>query len=247
MKALCFAFGLVLPCVDLSAQGTVNFANDTTCVLSNVVTGARVVAGAAFSAGLYYLPATNSSPAPSNYDFDTRGVPLLPSTGLYYGGLFEGGVRTTPSTTSPGGPAWVQVRVWETAFGTSYEQAVAAPALAGRRALAGTSNIIRVQTGNPAVTLAAPASLACSGLGGVTLTPVDGQIPIGDFRTDSVIVFNSQLGHTYAVDKTTNLNPVVWFPLPGATNIAGTGAPVSVSDAGSGCLDQRYYRIRLVQ
>jgi hypothetical protein len=65
-------------------------------------------------------------------------------------GLFAAGTPHYPSTTPGAGFAWFQVRAWEAAFGTSYEavvnnttpQAVAS----GAR---GTSNIIRVKTGDP--------------------------------------------------------------------------------------------------
>jgi hypothetical protein len=109
--------------------------------------------------------------------------------------------------------------------------------VAGRRALAGTSNIIRTRTGENG-----PAALL--GLQGFSLVPVPQDLLISGFSVDPVITFNTTVGHTYAVEKTPSLNAVNWQPLPGATNIPGTGGPVSVSDKGAGCLDQQHYRVR---
>jgi hypothetical protein len=59
-----------------------------------------------------------------------------------------------------------QVKVWETAFGTSYEQALVAPPIGGRAALLGKSNIIRVDTEDPSDLTGTPTSLVVSGLQG---------------------------------------------------------------------------------
>jgi hypothetical protein len=40
-----------------------------------------------------------------------------------------------------------QVRIWESAYGSSYEQAVAAPEMNGRPALRAESNVFRLQSG----------------------------------------------------------------------------------------------------
>jgi len=64
-------------------------------------------------------------------------------------GYFNDGVYTAP-TTIPGGFGMFQVRVWETSFGSTYEQAAAnVVPQNGRLALAGESGILRVMTGNP--------------------------------------------------------------------------------------------------
>ena len=69
----------------------------------------------------------------------------------------------------PVGIAWFQVKAWEVAFGTSYEEALANPDRSmGRGPLAGTSNIVKVQTGNGSTI--APGSLVASpvpGFGGL--------------------------------------------------------------------------------
>ena len=41
--------------------------------------------------------------------------------------LLRWNARGPPATTMPAGIAWFQVKVWEVAFGTSYEQAVSNP------------------------------------------------------------------------------------------------------------------------
>ena len=43
-----------------------------------------------------------------------------------YGGIFSGGVRVVP-TTFPGQPGFFQVKGWESAYGSSYEEAAANP------------------------------------------------------------------------------------------------------------------------
>jgi hypothetical protein len=75
-----------------------------------------------------------------------------------------------------------------------------------------------------------------------------------DFRLVSIaftgpdvrLSFATEPGKTYRVERTDSLAaPVVWEPIPGAEAIAGTGAIVSVLDAGAGNRTQRFYRVRL--
>jgi hypothetical protein len=229
-------------CTNLLAQGTVNLANDISSGVSNILTGAAVVAGTNFNAALFYLP--DSYYPPSNKDFDTMGVPLPPWADFTSAGVFDGGVRTTPAQTPPGGFAWFQVRVWEAMFGSTYDQAIAAPAIAGRKALAGTSNIIKVGTG---LNQSLPASLVSAGLRGLRLVPIPQQIPVSDFSIDAVISFSTTTSRVYTVYKTDNLSSPNWQPLPGATNVPGTGGTVSVTDRNARCLDEQYYRVWQVQ
>lgn len=103
-----------------------------------------------FRAELYYSP---SATDPGNEGM--LGGVMAPTgfAGLGSGGTFSGGQRTVPSTTAPAGQAWFQVKVWELAFGQTYEAAVnAAPLTIGgvtRQAIAGASNRFRMATGDP--------------------------------------------------------------------------------------------------
>jgi hypothetical protein len=64
-------------------------------------------------------------------------------------GYFYGGEYTAPVVPA-GGFGMFQVRVWETSFGATYEQAIAnGLPQSGRLALVGESGIMRVGTGNP--------------------------------------------------------------------------------------------------
>ena len=166
---------MVFACLNLFAQGTVDFANDNASLVRNSLGGGLIPQGTTFKAALYYLPDQPNEPTPSQFDSFDGEVPLGNSAGFTSPGLFDGGTRTTSTSTSPGGAAWFQVRVWETAFGTSYEQAIVAPVIAGRKALVGTYKIIRVgQTGVSGQT--PPANLTSWGLQALSLVPV----PLGE-------------------------------------------------------------------
>jgi hypothetical protein len=161
MRTLFPAIILTLASHGVIAQGTVNFANASS---ARVMGGPScpLPAGTTFKAALYYLP--DGPTPPTSVDFDAYRVVLEPSVGFAFPGIFIGGTRSTPS--SGGTAAWFQVRVWETAFGATYEQAVNNPiAIGGRLALVGTSNIIRVTTGDPTTTPPTiPGSLMAAGL-----------------------------------------------------------------------------------
>jgi hypothetical protein len=146
------------------AQGAISFANNTLTRVTNLLTLEPVVAGTTFQAALYYLP--DQLISPTTPDFDMFGSVLGAPIGFAIPGFFNGGTRTTPPSTLPGGFGWFQVRVWETAFGSTYEEALNNPnPMNGRLACVGTSNIIRVPAGDlrpPGV----PGSLVAAGLQG---------------------------------------------------------------------------------
>ena len=279
----CFGFLLrCTPCVVVSfwlfcappallAQGAVRLANNDASAITNWLTQSRLLPGR-FTVALYYMPDQSSPPASA--DFDRGAFPCRPWAGLQAPGIFGDGLRTTPTNTAPGDWAWFQVRAWETAYGASYEEAfaadpresppegaaptVGAPGRAAtssgfRRALVGTSNIIRVRTGatlDPtnlvgfARSAYPPASPALTdfGLQGFVLFP---QPAISSLRVDPLISFDTLTGLLYAVEKTVSLDAPAWELITGAP-VPGTGGPVSVSDPGAGCVDARYYRIRVV-
>jgi hypothetical protein len=140
----------------------VNFQNASTSLLTNGLSNTALPTGTAFRVALYFLPDTGATPTTA--DFDANGEVLGNSTGISpVAGRFSGGTRTAPIAGSTAG--WFQVRAWETAFGGTYDAAKNNPtAQGGRLALIGTSNIMRVITGNPLGTpVVPPASLPVAG------------------------------------------------------------------------------------
>lgn len=177
MKKLLLLSAATMTAVSVFGQGTVAFLNNSATSVSNITTSARVVGGTTFSVALYYLPDSPSAPAAG--DFTQDGVII--GQGFFSGapGIFNVGARTAP-TPAPGGVGWFQVRAWETAYGSSWDQAVNAPAIGGRLALAGTSNAIKVTLGNPTTVPPGTAgSLTGSGLLSFYVVPVPEPSVIG--------------------------------------------------------------------
>jgi hypothetical protein len=146
MKAILSTTALVVAALDLYAQGTVIVHIPP---ITNLIT-MMPISGTLVRAVLYYLPYTEESPPPTSDEFTITLQPGLAT--LLPGGAFNPAIRTTPSTTMPGEFAWFQVKAWETAFGTSYEQAAAnQQPQGGRCALLGTSSILKVRTGGGAI------------------------------------------------------------------------------------------------
>jgi len=122
-----------------SCTGFVVFSNigaGGSAFVTSSLTGQRVPAGTTFLAALYYAPVGITDPAL----FVQTGVAI----GFLQPGIFSGGARTTPASDT-----WynMQVRVWESAYGGTYEEAVAAPEMNGRPALRAESNVFQVLTG----------------------------------------------------------------------------------------------------
>ena len=159
MKKLILLGACICSSLNLQAQGTVNFGNNVASAVTNAVTGARLVAGNMFTAQLWYAPDRGSSPT------EREMQPLGATTGISpLPGLITGGTRTTPNSTAPGGFAWFQIRILETAYGPTWDEAITR-SLNGRLAIVGTSNIIKVKTGDPtAIPPGLPGSLAAAGL-----------------------------------------------------------------------------------
>ncbi len=104
----------------------------------------KAPAGTTFSVALYFAPPDPANPnvQPNSAVFRQVGT----SAFLVAPGTYDDGIRTAP-ITPPGGFGWFQVKAWESAFGTTYEQ------VAGTgTGLYGVSNIILIPTGNPTVT-----------------------------------------------------------------------------------------------
>jgi hypothetical protein len=175
MKKLTLTALTTMAAVTLFAQGTVNFQNASTSLATNGLSLTALPVGTAFRFALYFLP--DQATTPTSADFDLNGVALGASAGVSpVAGRFSGGTRTAPIPGSTA--AWFQVRAWETAFGDTYETALHnTQASGGRLALIGTSNIMRVTTGNPLGTPVVPA--ASLSLQGFVLMPVPEPSTIG--------------------------------------------------------------------
>jgi MYXO-CTERM domain-containing protein len=180
MKKLLLTSVVAIATLNIYGQGTVTFANGPTAQVTNQLTGARVPQGTAFRVALYYLP--DSATAPTTADFDVNGIMLGANSGFNVpgGGQWNAGTRTAP-TSPAGGAGWFQVRAWEFAFGDTYQAALANPVpQGGRLALVGTSNIIKVNLGNPTTTPPGTAgSLVGSGMQGFFVAPVPEPTTIG--------------------------------------------------------------------
>lgn len=180
-KSILIGITVVTCAVQAYSQGTVTFQNPGAAV-SNILTLAPVVAGTTFRAALYWLP--DQATAPTTADFDARGAQAIGYTVTSFaaaGTIVVASPVRIDGISPAGAPGWFQVRAWETAFGTTYEAARDNPnASGGRRALIGTSNIIRVDTGDPTTTPAGtPGSLTQNGLRGFYVAPVPEPSVIG--------------------------------------------------------------------
>ena len=124
-------------------QGTVNFGNNYSSLL-RLPSGEGLPVGSTFQVELMLAP--DGTP---DALFDLLAVRVGAAGNITpVRGLFNGGTRTAPTSTL-GGFGLFQVRAWETAYGSSYGEAIASPPLNGQYALVGKSDILRVFTGDP--------------------------------------------------------------------------------------------------
>lgn len=178
---LIIALALGIAGTQAYGQGTINFANNSASRITNSLTMANVVAGSTFRVQLYFEHDDPVAPAMDQMiSLATIGpshASSAPGNISPAAGLFGAGTRTSPAPL--GGFGWYQVRCWETAFGATYEQAVANTVTQnGRLALAGFSNIIRVKAGDPTAGVT-PGSLTAAGLQGFVVTVVPEPSAIG--------------------------------------------------------------------
>ena len=138
-------------------QGTVVFAN-AGATISNILTLAPVPAGSIFAVALYWLPDSPTAPTTADFDAAGPGARAAVATNFAGAGIFSAGTVRIEGITPPGANAWFQVRAWERLYGgrvvNSYEEALTTPVDPGqaRPILAGTSNIFKVDTGDPTTT-----------------------------------------------------------------------------------------------
>lgn len=178
MKKILIMTAAMFVTANIFAQGTVNFSNIGGPAVFDATTRTNAPAGAAFTFQLYYLP----NPGGTNEPIPTTDLQMmaLPRTAnLVASGIFNAGNRTAP-VTPPGATAFFQVRAWETAFGTSYEDALAKVLAGDARIRLGKSNIVRVDTGDPTTIPPGTAgSLVANGLSRIELTVVPEPSMIG--------------------------------------------------------------------
>ena len=152
----------ILAGFQVHGQGTVNFSNiGLNAPVIDAITCAPAVGGTTFSVALYWAPVDplnpTVQPAYSAFaaQFPTTHVGILnPLTGQYLPGLYSGGTVTIAGIKPPGGMGWFQVKVWETAYGNTFEQA-----LASGQGEFGVSNVILIPTGNPTILPTPPHQL----------------------------------------------------------------------------------------
>lgn len=230
---------LLLARFDAQAQGTISFFNNTQSAITNGLTSTRAAAGPAFKAALFYAPDAANPPVEAEFIQVGDGVPLGPSDGL-----FVGRTAKTPASTPPGAAAYFQVRVWETAYGATYADAVAAPAMNGRPALRGASPIMRIgATGDSAgAPPTMPASLLQNGLSGFTLTyPGMGDHPLLSItRSNLQAILAWTADPAFELEVSPDLSAGLWNVATNRVSANGDERSV-VLDIKSG---QSFYRLR---
>lgn len=160
--------------INVYGQGTINFGNNSFLKVTNTVDNKAVAKGTAsgtsatdtFLAQLWFHP---DGPKPESSAMQ----PIAGTAGISpIAGVITGGEKTVPNT--PGGTAvWFQMRVWEKAYGETWDEAQNHAPINGRLAIVGESNIFRLATG--AVTVPpspAPLLTQAGGLGLFTVSPI---------------------------------------------------------------------------
>ena len=134
--------------------GQINLANSLSSIISNSVTVLHVRSADGINILPYFAPAGTTDEA--------LFTPSFPSIrlGSPFMGRYNGGIRTL-SEFSAGTTVNVQMRAFETNYGTTYEAAFGAPVQNGRRAMIGKSAIAQITLTAAGET--APTTAACGG------------------------------------------------------------------------------------
>ena len=162
LASIALILGITLlwaPNLPAQSDATVNFANNSTCLVTNGPTGNLVSISDNVRAALYWG-------AIGSGDFVQIGGTVTVGTPL--AGLFDGGTRSTGAATAGGASARFQVRAWS-GSSTTYEQALLVPGV-----LIGSSAIFTNNTGDPLGTPPMPPISISGGrnhLKGFTLSP----------------------------------------------------------------------------
>lgn len=165
--------------LNLCAQGTVTFANSSSSVVTNGLTGSAVASSAGCKVALFAAVDGTTDEALFTQVSGTV------SLGTPASGRYSGGTVTSSPVVPAGAYGMFQVRAWESAYGTNYASAAAALPMNGRSALLGKSSIIRVSTGNQGATPPKPAAqLVDFGLQGFTMTSQ----PVSSLSVNDIVV-----------------------------------------------------------
>jgi len=165
LKYLAIA-GALLMSLNGYSQGDISFANNSSTLIRNALTGAAVASGQ-IRVGLYYNP---NLTAEANPDAPRDGwiqAGTFANVGIPLAGTFSGGNKNVVNVDAASGNVQVQVRAWSAAFAT-YEAAYDA-GLAGQSVLVGASNVMLIK---PAVAPAPIPSILGSGFAGFSVSPV---------------------------------------------------------------------------
>lgn len=186
-QAILVAACLMIANRRLYAQGSVNFCNNGSTLVSNSATVLPVSAADEISAALYWSPV-----GVSNF----VQIGSIVAVGTPLSGLFAAGKRLTGTATPGGATGQFQVRAWGGGY-ASYELALQA----GPGVLLGQSAILQIVTGNStALPPTPPVSLLSGGLQSFTLTPsvtpLDVDIGLRAFDGNSTIKVAFQNGTT---------------------------------------------------
>ncbi len=153
LVALSLVFGNVS---HAQVGGTITFANDSSCKIISGQTSNPVSSTNGVQAALYWAPINSAS-------FTQVGTNV--AVGIPVSGIFAAGTYTINPGVQGGQLCQVQVRAWGGGHST-YENALIAGALAG------TSVVVQVTTGNPlGDPPTAPASLVAGGLQSFSVNP----------------------------------------------------------------------------
>ncbi|MHB8524113.1 MAG: immunoglobulin domain-containing protein, partial [Limisphaerales bacterium] len=202
------------------AGGDVVFSNIAMGINTPVfdVDGVTRLAGAGYLAQLYAGPTADSLTAVG------PAVPFLTGTLAGYWSVLPGSVRNIP-TVAPGTLAFVQVRVWQSGTGITFEQASAAGSKLGE------SPVLSVTTGGGGLPPSPPSAL--TGLQSFTLAS-----PPSISNQPASLTVNASGTATFNVIAT-GAGPVSYqweingAPIAGATNATLTLANLQPTQAGS--------------
>lgn len=141
MKKLILTVALGVASVAAFAQGTLNFANGAAGLVARVydTDGVTGLAGSAYSADLFWAAGTVTD----STTLVALNAPATFSTVASQAGLFFGGTRTVP-TAAGQFLITAQIRVWDSASGSTWAQAAAT---GGARV--GESILFQVTLANP--------------------------------------------------------------------------------------------------
>jgi hypothetical protein len=152
MKKLTLIAASLVAALNTYAQGTVVFDNFGGGLVNNAFRGGDVSTADGIVVQLYAsMTGAQGSFQPVPGSVVQVGVLADGFYSITDSVTIPASIIGTAAPTLPGPGAFLEVRAWETAYGSSFEQAVGAPAMGGRVALRGISpSFMVVSTGNPA-------------------------------------------------------------------------------------------------